>query len=198
MERVTGTIKPRQEEKELQFEQVERQEEKEVVVEPPKPKVRPAHFKMVKNSEGSLAVTLEAHDFSTPPRTIIFKWDKYEQNIPIKWAVGTFVSDGALRQMEKGYFTFENLEVLIEMAEEMGHLVPDTIKEPKVTLKEITKALRNADMKAIDQITYYMTNKIRSDIVRVAKKLYSNLNMSVIQHLENKLNVSLAPINLDD
>lgn len=41
-------------------------------------------FVMVKNVVGALAVNLEAHDFSTPTRTIRFRFNQDTQHIPAK------------------------------------------------------------------------------------------------------------------
>ena len=172
MTQVTGTVKPRTQEK-------------------------PKQFVMIKNCEGGLVVPLEAHDYSTPRRRIVFKFNQERHYIPLKWAVGTFVTDEAMKQMEKGYFTYENLGVLIEMAEEMGYYVPDSIKEPKVTLKEMQKALKNSDIKELERITNVITPKIKRDLTQTAQKMYDSLNMNVITFLEEKLKTSLKPIKLD-
>ena len=174
MTQVTGTIKPKVQEK-----------------------VRPKQFVMIKNAIGGLVVPLEAHDYSTPRRRIVFKFNQERHYIPVKWAVGTFVTDEAMKQMEKGYFTYENLEVLIEMAEEMGYYVPDSIKEPKVTLKEMQKALKDADMKELERITNVLTPKIKRDLIQTGQKMYDSLNMNVISFLEKKLQTSLKSISLD-
>ena len=173
MTQVTGTLKPRVE------------------------KEKPKQFVMIKNCVGGLVVPLEAHDYSTPRRRIVFKFDQERHYIPLKWAVGTFVTDEAMKQMEKGYFTYENLGVLIEMAEEMGYYVPDPIKEPKVTLKEMRKALKDSDVKELERITNMLTPKIKRDLTETAQKMYDQLNMNVISFLESKLQVSLKSIRLD-
>ena len=72
--------------------------------------------------------------------------------------------------MELGYFTFENLDKLIEMAEDLGYYVPDSIKEPKVTLKEIAHALRSGEKEKLNAITSNLTNKVRQDIITTAQK----------------------------
>jgi len=153
-------------------------------------------FVMIKNVEGALAVNLEAHDFSTPARTIHFRFNQDRQQIPMKWAVGTFVSTSALQQMESGYFTFENLSELITVAEEMGYFVPDSIKEPKVDIKDIRKALLADNRKALEQFTLNMSTKTRGDILSISRNLYSKLNTGTIEYLEGKLGVSLKPVDL--
>lgn len=155
-------------------------------------------FAMVKNFVGGMAVTVEAYDFSAPARTINFNFNQEKMYLPVKWALGVFVTPGALRQMEKGYFTFENLDALIQMAEELGYYVPDSIREPKVTIKEMAKALRGSDMEFLKKITTNVSNKVKSDLTSTAQTMYSNLNQSVIQFLEKQLKVSLKPVDLSE
>jgi len=159
-------------------------------------KANPQSFVMVKNVEGALAVNLDAHDFSTPTRTIHFRFNQDTQHIPLKWAVGTFVSTGALQQMESGYFTFENLQELIKVAEEMGYYVPDSIKEPQVNIKDIRKALIDDNRKVLEKFFLNMSTKTRADMLSIARSLYSKLNTGSIEYLEGKLGVSLKPVDL--
>ena len=158
----------------------------------------PTQFVMIKNAVGGLTVWLEAHDFSTPARPIQFKFDQERNYIPAKWAIGVFVTPKALKQMELGYFTFENLDKIIEMAESLGYYVPDSIKEPKVTLKEIAQALRTGEKTLLDAITQNLTTKVRQDIIATAQKMYSALSNSTVEYLEKKLQASLKPVDLSE
>lgn len=169
----------------------------EVIKEPVK-KAKITQFVMIKNTAGGFSVELEPHDFSAPARRISFRHDQKRNYIPVKWAVGTFVSPSALRQMELGYFTFENLEALIEMAEEMGYYVPDSIKDPKLTLGEIARVIRKGDLNEMEKMTSLLTSKTRRDIIATAQKLYDNLSVSTVMFLEEKLQVILKPISLRD
>lgn len=160
-------------------------------------KEHPKQFTMVKNAAGGLVVPIEPYDYSAPKRRFAFKFDQERHYLPAKWAVGVFATPEALKQMEKGYFYFENLEALIEMAEENGIYVPPSIKQPEVTVKEIKKALRSNDMKEIDRITNVMTPKIKSDILSAARTVYDSLNVKIIEALEEKLGTSLKAVKLD-
>ena len=159
-------------------------------------KKAPQSFVMVKNVEGALSVNLDAHDFSTPTKTFRFRFNQDKQHIPLKWAVGAFVSQGATQQMESGYFTFENLDELIKVAEEMGYYVPDSIKNPMVDLKEIRKMLLKDDRKGLERITLNMGTKVRNDLLSLGRKLYPQLNTGTIEFLEKKLAVSIKPVDL--
>ena len=158
----------------------------------------PNQFVMLKNYEGGLVVKLDPHDFSTPARRIDFAFNQERQYIPAKYAIGVFVSDGALRQMERNYFTFENLDVLIEMAESMGFYVPDSIKSPKVTLKEIRTMLSKGEVNKIKDILGRADRKTKDDFLASAIKLYGTLNMGVINTVEKELGVSLTPVKIDE
>ena len=153
-------------------------------------------FTMVKNYRGGMAVMLEAEDFSTPIRRIDFKYDTEEKIIPLKWAIGTFVSDSAMRQMEKGFFSFKELDELIAMAEGMGHYVPDSIKAPKITLRELRKIVKANNLGEIKRLFPGFSKKDKHDLVAMGKQLYNKLNMSVIQYIEKELKVSLQTVDL--
>lgn len=163
-----------------------------------KKQAQPASFVMVKNVVGALAVKLDPYDFMAPARMVRFRFDEERQYVPLKWAIGVFVSNDALKQMEHGYFTFENLKELINLAEEMGHFVPDPIKSPKISLKDMQKALLGSDMKELERIIMIMNSKIRKDLIALAKKLYNRLSVKVVQYLEKNLAVSLQTVVLDE
>lgn len=158
----------------------------------------PKQFVMIKNAVGGLTVKTEAFDFSVPARNIVFKFDQDRNYLMTNYALGVFVTPSALKQMELGYFTFENLDTLIKMAENAGIYVPDSIKDPKVTLKDIAKALRSGDQVELDKLTKNLNRKTRNDIIVTAQKMYNNLQQGVILHLEKKLGVSLKPIDLSE
>lgn len=157
----------------------------------------PTQFVMVKNTVGSLAVDIEPHDFSSPKRTVYFKHNQDKTFIPTKWAIEVFVTQSAIRQLEMGYFTFENLDILIKMAEAQGYYVPESIKNPQLTIKEIVAALQKGDEKGLERITNVLTTKTRQDIISVAQKIYDTLSISTVKFLEKKLQASLKPVNLD-
>jgi len=158
---------------------------------------KPTQFAMIKNVQGALAVGLEAHDFSTPKRVFHFKFNQDRKYVPVKWALGTFVTDSALRQMQLGFFTFENLQELIEMAEEAGYYVPDSIKDPKIAIKDIRKMLKDNDVDKLKTITLNISRKVRNDLITTAKSMHDRLNNQTIKFLEKELNISLQAVDLD-
>lgn len=158
-------------------------------------KVKPNHFAMIKNFDGNLAVELQPEDYVGLPRTFRFKFNQEKQMVPLKWALGVFISPPALHQMELGYFTFENLEELIKMAESAGHYVPDSIKEPKISVKDIKKALKTGDKKEFEKILLNATAKVRNDVITAARGMYGKLNQETISFLEKKLKVSLTVVD---
>ena len=157
----------------------------------------PSQFVMVKNIDGRLLVNLESFDFSAPARAIAFNFDQDKTYVQLKWALGVFVTPDALKMMEEGYFTFENLSKLIQMAETQGFYVPESIKEPQFSLREIGDILKEGDTKKLDTLTLNLTTKLRGDIISTATKYYGVLKSDVINSLENKLNVSLKPVDLN-
>jgi hypothetical protein len=157
----------------------------------------PSQFTMVKNIDGRLLVNLEAFDFSAPARAIAFNFDQDTTYVQTKWALGVFVTPDSLKMMEEGYFTFDNLSKLIQMAEAQGFYVPESIKEPQFSLKEIGNILKEGDTKKLDSLTLNMTTKLRGDIINIATKNYGSLQSDVVNYLEKKLNLSLKPVDLN-
>lgn len=157
----------------------------------------PRNFTMVKNYRGTISVFLEPFDLSAPGRLIIIKHDKQFQVVPTKWALGVFTTDGATTQLEKGYITFENFDLLIELAESEGLYVPDSIKNPKVTIKQMEKLLLKNDIENIDKLLERATKKTILDFIATAKDLKSRLNYATVTYIKNKFNVTLDDINLD-
>ena len=170
----------------------------EVIVEPVIEKVPRKRFTMIKNFGGGLAVYLESEDYSVPARKIVFNYKEEEKQIPVKWAIGTFVSDSAMKQLKLGYFTFKELDELIAMAEDMGHYVPEYVKAPEVTIRELRKILRSGNLGELKRVFPGLSKKDKTDLVAMGQKLYQNLNMSVIAFIEKELKVSLITINLDE
>ena len=165
------------------------------------PKIKgeePKQFVLVKNCVGSITIVLEAHDFSVPARRISINYDQDRAYIMTRHALGVFVTPSALKQMEEGYFTFENLDTLIEMAEDRGYYVPDSIKEPHVSLKEIASILREGNEKHVKELIGKLNTKLAKDVATAARNLYPQLNQLTIKLLEDALQVSLAPVDLSE
>jgi len=168
------------------------------VVKAPVAKAPRKRFTMVKNFGGGLAVLLESEDYSVPARKIVFGYQEEEKQIPVKWAIGTFVSDSAMKQLKLGYFTFKELDELIAMAEDMGHYVPDYVRAPEVTIRELRKIIRSGNLGELKRVFPGLSKKDKTDLVAMGQKLYNNLNMSIISYIESELKVSLTTINLDE
>ncbi len=162
------------------------------------PKKRPAQMELVKNFDGRLTVTLNAHDFSTPPINIKFDHLQEKRYVPAKYALGVFNTPGALKQFGKGYFTFSDMETLLEWAEELGYYVDEMVRERKITAREIKEALRAGDLKPMKEILELGDAKVLKDVVSHARKGYNELNVSMIKLIEGKLNVSLTPVDLSE
>jgi hypothetical protein len=162
-------------------------------------KAYPKQFKMVKNFRGSFSTVLEPYDYSAPARKVSFVHSDESQMVPAKYALGAFVNNIAMKQMEKGYFTFENLEILLQMAEEEGLMVPDSLFKQKVyTFREIKEILASGDVSKVEKLVTNASPKTLSDTKSFAIKMYGGLNMSVIAFLEKFFKVHLAPISLDE
>ena len=154
-------------------------------------------FVMVKNYRGGMSVDLEPYDFSAPMRRISFNFDQEKQHVPLKWALGIFVSQNSMKMFEKNYFTFEDLETLIEMAEEAGLFVPDSIKEPKVTSRQLQKIITKNDLPEFKKVMVNADKTKIGDMVAIARKVLPKLNYETIRYIEETYKISLKTINLD-
>lgn len=162
-------------------------------------KVAPINaFVMVKNYRGGFGVSLEPWDFSSPARTIRFKFDQEKQYVPLKWALGVFVTPLAVKLMEKGYYTFENLHVLIKMAEDLGLYVPDSIKEPKINLKDLKNALLKNDLPAVKKNMMNASQKIVADFISLARQNFAQLSVAMVTYIQSTYKVSLEEIKLNE
>jgi hypothetical protein len=83
------------------------------------------------------------------------------------------------------------------MAEYEGLFVSDSIKQPKVTTKELRKLVMKNDVDGLKQKMFNANSKTINDLVGLAKKAYDKLNMSTINFIEKTYKVSLKPVNLD-
>ena len=154
-------------------------------------------YVMVKNYVGGLSVGIDPHDFSMPTRKFNFEHNVDRIYIPAKFALGVFVTPSALKILEEGYITFEGMKDLIQEAEDLGYYVPESVKNPKVTHKEIRALLRAGDVNKMKTILLNATKKTEQDFIDIAKQLYSNLSMNVVHFLEKEYKVSLKPIDLN-
>lgn len=155
-------------------------------------------FVMVKNYRGGFGVSLEPWDFSAPARLIRFKFDQDKQHVPTKWALGIFVTPLAIKLLEEGYYTFENLHVLIKMAEDLGLYVPDSIKEPKINLRDLKNALLKNDLAAVKKYMMNASQKLSADFVALARQNFEQLSVAMVTYIQSTFKVSLEEINLNE
>lgn len=161
-------------------------------------KPRPASIEMIKNYRGSYSVMIDPYDFSMPAKRFSFRHDVHSQRIPLKFALGVFITNEASRALEKGLFTFRDLQDLILMAEEEGIYVPDSIKEPKILSKDLKNLLIKNDVQAIEKLMFNASKNNISNLIDQAKKNLDKLNLSTIEYIEKNYKVSLRPIKLDE
>lgn len=173
------------------------QKEKLVLGATPAPAANLAQFAMIKNVEGALSVNLDSYDGSTPPRRIEFKSTVERRYVTRKYAIGVFVSHEALEQMEKGYFTFAEMPKLVEQAEAEGFYVPEAIKTPKVTLRELSILMTTSNLKGLQSKMQNATKKTQTDIVGLGRSLYKKLNIDIVDLIESTYKVQLRTVEIN-
>lgn len=158
----------------------------------------PNHFILMNNYKGSLLIKIDPYDFAGPTRSFRVRHNIEKLPIPANYALGVFMSPGALRLMEAGYFVFEDVETLIKMAESKGLYVPDSIKNRKFTLKDFERVLIKGDVEKIKKELEGASRKTIRDVITIARELYSRLSVMMVDYFEKTYKVSLSSINLND
>ena len=74
----------------------------------------------MKNVKGGLTIKLESWNMQLPTRFFRFLGNVEQIAIPEEYALGLFVSDGALNMLKNGYFTVSNYSELQRKAKEIG------------------------------------------------------------------------------
>lgn len=161
-------------------------------------KTFPNHFMLVNNYKGSLLVEIDSYDFSRPTRSFKLRHNVPKLAIPTNYALGIFITPGALRLMERGYYVIENVETLIKMAEDKGFYVPDSIKNRKYTLEDFKNLLIKGDIKEMEKQLTQATRKTARDVIALAREVYSKLSVQMVQLIEQRYKVVLSPINLNE
>lgn len=154
-------------------------------------------FKMIKTIDGHLVVEVDYNDFSGPKTRLDFKWNEPHKIIPVKLALGVFVTGDALNMMRKGLFTFEDVDILVEMAEDLGYYIPEDLFKYKYSDKDIRTILVTNRIEEVEKLFINADATVKRNILSAANVVFKELTHSTISFLEEKLGVAVNPINWD-
>lgn len=106
------------------------------------------------------------------------------QMLPLDWALGIFIDDGAYSLYKNGYVTFDNNEELVKAAYEAGAYfsdVLDFVPSKEEDMDKVFEILRSGNRSAImDAIKKYGNETVRTVAIKVA----SELSVGVVNMLE--------------
>lgn len=84
------------------------------------------------------------------------------------------------------------------MAEDLGLYVPDSIKEPKINLKDIKNALLKNDLTAVKKYMMNASQKLTADFIALARQNFALLSVAMLTYIQSTFKVSLEEINLNE
>ena len=148
-------------------------------------------FTFVKKCTGSLAITLDSYNFSSPARDFTLPHGIDKIVVPYNYALGLFVSEGARNQYKIGYFEVEQYDKLKELAAEQGILDETLVPKDGGVFDKVSKAITTNDTKKIKELLESKTPIVISALVAAAADNVKNLTSTNIKLIEDGCGVSL-------
>ena len=152
----------------------------------------PRTFTFVKNVKGWLYIDLETYDMMGARKTFVFGPTVDRLVIPYQYALGLFISNGALTMYRKGVFTIENANELYKAGIEHGFIARE--EKPEITLLvDIENAIKNNKIKAFkDLVKKNEGNSLFATSVLVcAREHFDGLNNEMVELIQDTTGVDL-------
>lgn len=148
------------------------------------------NYTFVKNVKGGLSITLDSWNMQLPRRVFTLRHNIEQIAIPEDYALGLFVSSGALDMYKNGYFTIADFKSLKEKAKDIGLFVE---QEPNyvVSVKDIDKMVKGNDEKAIDKLIGRGNPVELNNLFIAARENYETLTSNVISKIEKACGAEL-------
>lgn len=148
------------------------------------------NYTFVKNVKGGLSITLDSWNMQLPRRVFTLRHNIEQIAIPEDYALGLFVSSGALDMYKNGYFTIADFKSLKEKAKDLGLFVE---QEPNyvVSVKDIDKMVKGNDEKAIDKLIGRGNAVELNNLFIAARENYETLTSNVISKIEKACGAEL-------
>lgn len=152
----------------------------------------PRTFTFVKNVKGWLYIDLETYDMMGARKTFVFGPTVDKLVIPYPYALGLFVSQGAMDMYEQGIFTIENVNELYKAGVEQGFVARES--KPEVTLLvDIENAVKNNKTKIFKELV--KTNEgnqyFLDSILVCARENFDGLNNEMVELIQDATGVDL-------
>lgn len=148
------------------------------------------NYTFVKNVKGGLTITLESWNMQLPKRDFNLVGNVEQIAIPEEYALGLFVSDGALRMLKKGYFKVSNYSDLQKRAKEIGLFADDDIIKT-YSKEDIEKFLLKQDSKKVAEIINRNLRVEMDNLITIARENLDKLPSGMITQIEDACGAEL-------
>lgn len=148
------------------------------------------NYTFVKNVKGGLTITLNSWNMQLPTRKFTMGGNVEQLAIPEDYALGLFVSDGALSMFRRGYFVVSNLKELQSKARELGLFADGEITNC-YSIKEIENFVVKQNIKKIQEIIANNKFVEFDNLVTIAREHIDELPASIITQIEDACGAEL-------
>lgn len=148
------------------------------------------NYTFVKNVKGGLTITLESWNMQLPTRDFRLMGNVEQIAVPEEYALGLFVSDGALNMLKNGYFTVLNYSELQRKAKEIG-LFADAEIIKTYTKDDIAKFISKQDSNKIAEIIERNIRVEMDSLITIARENFDQLPSGIITQIEDACGAEL-------
>lgn len=152
----------------------------------------PRTFTFIKNIKGSLVVELETYDMMGVKKNFVFGPTVDRIIVPYPYALGLFVSAGAMDQYRLGLFTIENEGDLYKAGVEMGFVARE--ERPDITkLVDIEAAIKGNKVRTLKELIKKGESDVvvANSIISCARANFDTLNNEMVDLIQDATGVDL-------
>lgn len=148
-------------------------------------------FTFIKKFDGGLTITLESYDFTAPKKEFHIPYNVQSIVVPYVFALGLFVSEGALTQLKLGYFEVKDYDKLVEAGAEHGLVASEEM--PKINrFDRIRELMKLKNKVEIEKILKKGNPTEVSAIITCAYENRDNLSASIRKLIEDECGVIMT------
>jgi hypothetical protein len=148
------------------------------------------NYTFVKNVKGGLTITLDSWNMQLPTRNFNLIGNVRQIAVPEDYALGLFVTDGALSMMKSGYFTIANFAELQKKAREIGLFADDEV-ETCYSIEEIEKILVKQNSKKVEEIIARNKRVEIDNLITLAREHIEELPSNIVRQIEDACGAEL-------
>ena len=149
-------------------------------------------YTIKKTRPGSVIFSLSPLSNSSLKKEIYLTNKRPQMNIPLDWALTVFVDNGLYALFKEGYFTFNNLDDLLQEARNAGVYFGDELDFTPAKEDSISKILNVLKAGKRPEILKAIDNYGKDLVQDVATTNLSSLSMSVVHLLEELWKIQLT------